>query len=405
MKKLLTVLLAVLLLAATVTEADAASSPAAPGRGGDSAAMPKYISFLMEDTVKSDPAKTQKDAHTNRARQFSSLLKPIYSGGTQNWTGSGSTRKFRMANGTYLTGWQAIDGRRYYFNEEGVLQTGWFQDTTGEWFCAYSNGTMYDGKIEKYVCDNGRWVRDEAYVVNPTWANIVYSVIDRYGHVVTTDGWYTAINGDRFYVRNGEAYTGWVDGYYVWRGKLAKNTSLSAGEYYDSYIVFDSSGKAVKTPGWFCDGNGQWYYIGSNGYGFTGWVGDQYIDRGFLATGAVAIDGTLAVFDESGRRVRTGGWVADREGEYCFFNADGTPYTGWVDGRYCKMGRMERDTLANGIAPNYDDIYYFNKDGLVPGGWTQDIWGDWHYYTNDGRIFTGQVDGLSVVNSWLDESY
>jgi len=376
---------------------------------GKSGIAEKFTVYLRGVTVNGEPAKTQKDTHTNRARLVAPPLKPIYSGGTQNWTGSSGARRFRMADGTYLTGWQAIDGRRYYFNESGILQTGWFKDTTGEWFCAYSDGTMYDGQLENYVCDNGRWVRNEAYVVNPTWAEIVYFVIDGNGHVVTKDGWYTAATGDRFYVQNGEAYTGWVDGYYAWRGKLAKNTCVPTqnGAYYgtyDGWTVFDDSGKAVKTAGWFCDGNGQWYYIDSNGYGATGYVGDQYIDHGFLATGAVKMgNNTLALFDESGRQIKKGGWFADREGNYCYFNWDGTPYTGWVDGRYCEAGYMMHNTLGNMIPPNYEDMYYFNKDGLVPGGWTLDIWGDWHYYTNDGKIFTGTVDGLSVVNSWLNQ--
>ena len=53
------------------------------------------------------------------------------------------------------------------------------------------------------------------------------------------------------------------------------------------------------------------------------------------------------------------------------------------------------------IEPNTEDVYYFNKDGLVPGGWTQDVWGDWHYYTSDGSIYTGWLGDMYIYGSWL----
>ena len=43
-----------------------------------------------------------------------------------------------LGNGSYVTD-------KYYLNEDGILQTGWFQDNTGEWYYAEPSG-----RIEKY---------------------------------------------------------------------------------------------------------------------------------------------------------------------------------------------------------------------------------------------------------------
>ena len=38
-------------------------------------------------------------------------------------------------SGKALTGWQTIDGLRYYFNNDGVMHEGWKQDESiGKWY-------------------------------------------------------------------------------------------------------------------------------------------------------------------------------------------------------------------------------------------------------------------------------
>ena len=365
----------------------------------------KYVPFSVYLTVEVTASGiSAAKEHVNQTTPVidKPVIKVFYTGDTQKWVTVGASKKFQLSDGTYLTGWQAVDGRRYYFNEECVLQTGWFQDSSGQWYCAYSNGQMYDGVLGEYCIDYGRWLINDVYNVHYS-AEGMYWVLGDDGRRVTKDGWYDAPNGDRFYIRDGYGANGWIDGVYVEHGKMFRNTSVYLWDgSKNGYYVFDGKGKNITTPGWFADDNGQWYYIGKDGLGYTGWIGNQYISGGKLASGLVFTDQGAALFDAGGRQ--TGiptGWIGTDSGYY-FFLEDGSPYTGWLTGgRYCEEGKVLQDVYTNMIEPNTEDVYYFNKDGLVPGGWTQDVWGDWHYYTSDGSTYTGWLGDMYIYGSWL----
>ena len=56
------------------------------------------------------------------------LIMGLYAGPAfAEWIGTGSARAY-ILNGQVRTGWQQIDGKWYYLNEQGAPQIGWVKD-------------------------------------------------------------------------------------------------------------------------------------------------------------------------------------------------------------------------------------------------------------------------------------
>ena len=56
------------------------------------------------------------------------LIMGLYAGPAfAEWIGTGGARAY-IINGQVQTGWQQIDGKWYYLNEQGAPQIGWVKD-------------------------------------------------------------------------------------------------------------------------------------------------------------------------------------------------------------------------------------------------------------------------------------
>lgn len=54
-----------------------------------------------------------------------------------------NTWKYQNDNGNYpKNSWQLIDGAWYHFNSEGIMETGWFLDSDGNWYLLSKSGDM-----------------------------------------------------------------------------------------------------------------------------------------------------------------------------------------------------------------------------------------------------------------------
>ncbi len=147
------------------------------------------------------------------------------------WHSDAAGSWYNDETGHYVTGWQDIDGKRYYFHANGYM-------AKDEWI----DGHYVDGSgalVEKPV-DTG-WQHNE----NGWWYN------DANGNYVT--GW-QVINGYWYYfASNGYMQTGW--------------------QQINGYWYYFASGGDMQT-GWQ-QINGYWYYFASGGDMQTGW---QWID-------------------------------------------------------------------------------------------------------------------------------
>ena len=70
--------------------------------------------------------------------------------------------------GCMLTGWQEIDGLRYYFNSSGIMVTGWFQ-IDGKCYYFYPAGSQTGGRYG-YMAQNTR-IGDFQIGADGTWQN------------------------------------------------------------------------------------------------------------------------------------------------------------------------------------------------------------------------------------------
>ena len=180
---------------------------------------------------------------------------------------------------TKVTGWQASDGKWYYYDADGVKTTGW-QKVDGTWYYMDKDGVMTTG----WQAIGGAW-----YYMN--------------GSGAMTTGW-QAIGGTWYYMNeSGAMTTGWqiIGGaWYYMNGSGAMTTGwqIIGGAWY--YM----NGSGVMTTGWQAIG-GAWYYMNGSGVMVTGWqaIGGAWYymnGSGVMVTGWQVIDGRWYRFNASG---------------------------------------------------------------------------------------------------------
>ena len=155
------------------------------------------------------------------------------------WVNDPAGWKYCYTDSTCAKGPLAIGADSYYFDENGILGTGWVS-YDGAWHWLGTSGRIATG-----------WTK-----VTDAWY-----YMDNSGAMTT--GW-TQVRGSWFYLADsGKMATGWT--------KIG-----------DSWYYFQESG--AMATGWVNDG-GTWYYLNESGQ---------------MVTGRVQIDGTWYTFDKSG---------------------------------------------------------------------------------------------------------
>jgi len=126
------------------------------------------------------------------------------------WILSGSRWWYRHADGSYTTsGWEEIDGQKYYFDSAGWMVTGWQWVEDKCYYLTSSGALATDTWIDGYYVDeSGVWiseaVRDEWILSGNRWW---YRHAD--GSYTTSD--WELINGKWYYFDGaGWMVTGWI---------------------------------------------------------------------------------------------------------------------------------------------------------------------------------------------------
>ena len=91
--------------------------------------------------------------------------------GVAGWGEGASGKWYQHADGSYAVGWEQIEGLWYYFNQNGIMCTGWFwdKDIKAWYYLDPSTGVMHKGKA---IQVSGKWY-----------------YLDGYGRMLT--GWHT----------------------------------------------------------------------------------------------------------------------------------------------------------------------------------------------------------------------
>ena len=159
------------------------------------------------------------------------------------WVNDPAGWKYCYTDSTCAKGPLAIGADSYYFDENGILGTGWVS-YDGAWYWLGTSGRIATGWTK---------VADAWYYMDNSGA--------------MTTGW-TQVRGSWFYLADsGKMATGWT--------KIG-----------DSWYYFQESG--AMATGWVNDG-GTWYYLNESGQ---------------MVTGRVQIDGTWYTFNSFGALVR-----------------------------------------------------------------------------------------------------
>ena len=216
----------------------------------------------------------------------------------------GGWRYYRK--GSAVTGWQPIDGARYWFDEGGWMRTGWLRDG-GDWYWFDATGAVRAG-----------WVRD-----GERWYFMGEGGAMREGWLRDGGDWYYLIPG------SGAMCVGWrrIDGQWYFfnaSGRMKTGWISDRGRYY-----FLSSAGVMRT-GWLRD-DGDWYYLGASGAMRLGWVyheGAWYFmgDGGAMLTDCWRyVNGRFYYFLASGRMARDQSLRLD--GAVYRFGSDGA----WIE--------------------------------------------------------------------------
>ena len=136
-------------------------------------------------------------------------------GGT--WKSDDTGWWYQYDGGSWATGWKNIDGKDYYFNDQGYMQTGWIQGADGKWYYLGADGAMVtgtqsiDGKTWNFD-ENGVWdgkdgVAESTSSSSDTKYKASYTVYDDTGNITgsgygTGDSASAAINNAKALAKN-----------------------------------------------------------------------------------------------------------------------------------------------------------------------------------------------------------
>ena len=424
----------------------------------------------------------------------------------QGWISFGSTRYYLDANGVMQTGWQTIDGKKYFFMPEGYMMRGWIsfgkiryyldsngvmvtgkQKIDGNTYIFADDGQFISESISGWKTVNGKtyyynssgimqtgWqtIDEKKYFFMPdghmmtgwiSFGDIRYYLMPD-GHMLTgwcsfgstryylasdgkmVRGWRTIDGKKYFFMPDGHMMTGWISfgdiRYYLMPDghMLTGWCSFGSTRYY-----LASDGKMVR--GWQTI-DGKKYFFMPEGYMMRGWISfgsiRYYLDaNGVVQTGTQLIDGKTYQFADDGKLISEimSGWKTIN-GKTYYYNSSGVMQTGWqtIDGKkyffmpegymmtgwisfgqtryylmpdghmltgWCSFGSIKYYLASDGkMVRGWQTIggkkYYFNTDGIMQTGW-QTIDGKKYFFMPEGYMMTGWIS-FGKTRYYLDKS-
>lgn len=252
--------------------------------------------------------------------------------------------------GVKLTGWQTIDGKKYYYNDEGRKVKG-PQKIDGNWYYFNSAGEMQTGAIKL----QGNWYyldpETGAMLTGPqqidgNWYYFNSQGIMQTGPLKLKGNWYyfnskgvmqtgaIKLDGNWYYLdpETGAMHTGWL--------------KLNGKTYY-------MNSKGIMQKGWKKI-DGKYYAFNSKGIMLTGWLTynerNYYLQKdGSMTIGSIVIDGVSYLFGEDGALI---------ENAYDFSSAE--------IGDQVLFGYYEQDNdLTNGMERISWTVLDQSDDGIL----------------------------------------
>ena len=375
------------------------------------------------------------------------------------WVSDDIGKRYFYEDGTLATGYTEIDGKYYFFKDDGYIQVG--RITNGEDVYQFWYGDGYgrpkgwieypDGK-KSYCLGDGR------LAIGYTEISGKYYFFDENAYIKT--GRFKDEN-DAYQFWYGEGYgrpKGWIEysedkkSYCIGNGKLAVGEIEIGGKLYR----FNEEGYLVTKNEWISDENGtrfefedgiyaigytningRYYYFNEEGYMQVGrfktptgdvyqfWYGDGYgrpegwikypsgkksycFGDGRLAVGYTEIAGRYYYFDKDGY-MQVGHVISDTGEVYQFWYGDGYGRPkGWIScGENKKMYCLGNGRLVTGEIILNNVHYKFNKSGYLMNNneWVSDKKGTKYVYEDGSTASKGYKNINGKYYYFDDEGY
>ena len=284
-------------------------------------------------------------------------------------------------NGLKVTRVQYIEGKYYYFAEDGKKQYGvtdgtyYYGRDTGSRQYNYIWDVELDGSYDYYFGQNGKRVSNYWYDIDKDGKNDYYFGSD----CLAVDG-VQKIDGKYYYFINRVMQYGATDGTYYY-GRF------TGARQYSYWLDVERDGKAD-------------YYFNS---------------EGLMVTGVQYIDGNYYYFSDDGKKQ-----YGATDGTYYYGRATGTRQFDYIwdenqDGIYDYYFGQDGKRVSNywyDIDKDGKNDYYFGSDGLAVDG-VQEIDGKYYYFINrvmqygatDGTYYYGRATGTRQYNYWWDQNF
>ncbi len=287
----------------------------------------------------------------------------IVYGWQQNAAGRWLYRESR--SGEFLTGWQQVEGRNCWFDENGILAEGAAQIAdTWYLFGSYEKGNQ--GLLTGYQqVDGSRYDADANGILQTGWKNVSEGAVAQW----------------RYFSKTEESYGKELD-------------SVYEGDYWytaDSHRYYLKNNKTLL-KGWQTI-DGKKYYFTEEGYALTGWYPDSsaknayYLDEvsGEMLTGYRQIDGEHYYFNTKG--IRQYGWIQVKEkngNRWRYFEAD------------AESGTYGQEKTGENLSDYWYEAdgkkYYITGNSTVAKGWKNITTAGLtfrYYFGTNGEMYTG----------------
>lgn len=307
-----------------------------------------------------------------------------------SWLTSGSKKQryYFGSDCVAVTGYQKIKDNYYYFNTKGVMQKGWIRTNSGNYYANESTGVL---AVSKWV-NNYYFGADGKMAVN-TWID---------GKWVGADGKYTGVKNNVGWVKDGgKTY------YYDTKSNLVKGWLTLKG---NTYYLNPSDGRLMT--GWFTVSGNTYYAETKKGViQKKKWVNGKFLKKtGIMATGFATISKKKYYFNSNG--VKQTGWKVINNKTYYFDSKGVMQKNMWLNNCYLTSD----GSRASGFVTIDKNTYYFSPStGKKTTGWMT-LNGDRYYFTTKGYLkksgwvlskkyyasSTGAIlKGLNTVNKYL----
>ncbi|WP_230397868.1 L,D-transpeptidase family protein [Novisyntrophococcus fermenticellae] len=286
-------------------------------------------------------------------------------------------------------GTPVINGKKYWFSEDGSLRTGWLN--LGNWKMYFEEETC-EARIGLSYVEGKRYL------------------FDNNGVLIAQPGT-PVINGKKYwFASDGSLNTGWLvlGNWKMYFDEETCEGAVGLANIEEKKYVFDQNGIQLTGIGTQVV-NGKKYCFNPDGSVETGWVKISawtfYFDKntGAAATGVQNIDGKRYAFDSNGVWLTGSGTVVINGNKYCF-NSDGTVVLGWVTLGSMKL-YFNPDTgiAATGMTVIGGKTYYFDNNGVLGTG-TQFLNGKQYYFGSNGEMLRNTWVKINGEKIYVDGS-